>query len=111
MTIFHLFQKLDRTMRNRPDAHRWRVTMNDSQVEIFRRPILTSEVTLGALGIGNAPMPVPICICTAVVTATATESVDVYDLDGNIIITTSTHAAMHYMVQHIEHYLAHRSND
>jgi hypothetical protein len=47
----------------------------------------------------------------AVVTATATESVDVYDLDGNIIVTTSTHAAMHYMVQHIEHYLAHRTND
>ena len=62
MTIHHLFQKIDLVMRNRPDALRWRVTMNESQVEIFRRPVLTSAVTLGALGLTDAPMPVPRCV-------------------------------------------------
>jgi hypothetical protein len=105
MTIFHLFQKLDRTMRNRPDTNRWRVTMNESQVEIFRRPVLTSEVTLGALGIGNAPMPVPVCVCTAVSINESTTTVDVYDSNGTLIISTSTHSAVHYMMRHVEDFL------
>lgn len=62
MTIHHLFQKIDRVMRNRPDALRWRVTMSETRVEVFRRPVLTSAVTLGALGLTNAPMPIPRCI-------------------------------------------------
>ncbi|RLT29262.1 MAG: hypothetical protein DWI54_07850 [Chloroflexi bacterium] len=62
MTIHHLFQKIDRVMRNRPDALRWRVTMSETQVEVFRRPVLTSAVTLGALGLTDAPMPIPRCI-------------------------------------------------
>lgn len=101
MTIFHLFQKLDRTMRNRPDAQRWRVTMSDVRVEVFRRPILTSEVTLGALGIGNAPMPVPVCVCYAVVAADVADSVDIFDEDAHHLMTTSTHAAHHHMLHHI----------
>lgn len=107
MTIFHLFQKLDRTMRNRPDANRWRVTMSDTQVEVFRRPVLTSEVTLGALGIGNAPMPVPVCVCKAVITDETTASVAVYDGDNKLIVTTSTHAAQHYMTRQIDEFLMH----
>ena len=107
MTIFHLFQKLDRTMRNRPDANRWRVTMNETQVEVFRRPLLTSEITLGALGIGNAPMPVPLCICKAVLTDEATATVAVYDEHDTLLVQTSTHAAQHYMTRHIEEFLTH----
>ena len=61
--LFTIFQKLDRTMRNRPDAQRWRVTMTDAEVQIVRRPVLTSEVTLAALGIGASPPPVPELVC------------------------------------------------
>jgi hypothetical protein len=104
MTIFHLFQKLDRTMRNRPDAHRWRVTMNESEVEIFRRPVLTSEVTLGALGIGNAPMPVPVCVCKAVAVADNPDQVEVFDAQLNRIGHTGTHAAVPEMLRLVEQY-------
>jgi hypothetical protein len=62
MAIHHLFQKIDRAMRNRPDALRWRVTMDETQIEVFRRPVLTSAVTLGALGLTDAPIPIPRCI-------------------------------------------------
>ena len=62
MTLHHVFQRVDRVLRNRPDALRWRVTMTSEAVEVFRRPILTSDVTLGALGLTNAPMPIPVCI-------------------------------------------------
>lgn len=105
MTIFHLFQKLDRTMRNRPDANRWRVTMSDTQVEVFRRPVLTSEITLGAIGIGNAPMPVPFCVCKAVIVDESTASVAVYDSHDRLVVSTSTHAALHHMSRQIEEYL------
>lgn len=99
MTMFHLFQKLDRTMRNRPDAHRWRVTMNDTEVEIFRRPVLTSEVTLGALGIGNAPMPVPTCVCKAIAVTDMPDHVEIFDTQHNLVATTGIHAAMLVMLQ------------
>lgn len=102
MTVFHLFQKLDRTMRNRPDSHRWRVTMNDFQVEIFRRPVLTNEVTLGAIGIGNAPMPVPVCICKAVLLPEKSDHVEIFDAQNNSISITGTHAAMPLMMQLVE---------
>jgi hypothetical protein len=62
MTLHHVFQRVDRVLRNRPDALRWRVTMTAEAVEVFRRPILTSDITLGALGLTDAPMPVPVCI-------------------------------------------------
>lgn len=62
MAIHHLFQKIDRALRNRPDALRWRVTMDETQIEVFRRPVLTSAVTLGALGLTDAPIPIPRCI-------------------------------------------------
>ncbi|MFN5058812.1 MAG: hypothetical protein ACK5GU_02690 [Chloroflexota bacterium] len=104
MTIFHLFQKLDRTMRNRPDAHRWRVTMTEFEVEIFRRPVLTSEVTLGALGIGNAPMPVPICVCKAVTIADKPDHVEVFDAQLNPIAYTGIHAAVPVILQLVEMY-------
>lgn len=61
--LFDIFQRLDRTLRNRADAVRWRVTMTDTEVQIFRRPILTSEITLAAIGIGTAPPPVPELLC------------------------------------------------
>lgn len=107
MTIFHLFQKLDRTMRNRPDANRWRVTMSDTQVEIFRRPVLTSEITLGALGIGNAPMPVPVCVCTAILTDADSQTVTIFGHDGDVIATTNTHSATQHALQYVEFYVRH----
>ncbi len=106
MTLFHLFQKLDRTMRNRPDAHRWRVTMSDTRVEIFRRPVLTSAVTLGALGIGNAPMPVPVCVCYAVEQPTTPNQVDIYDHQQHLTFSTTTHAAYHHMTSMVDAFVA-----
>lgn len=64
MQSIHVFQRIERVLRMRPDAQRWRVTLRDDVVEVFRRPILTSAVTLGALGLTDAPMPVPICVLT-----------------------------------------------
>jgi hypothetical protein len=101
MTLFHLFQKLDRVMRNRPDAQRWRVTMNETTLEVFRRPILTSEMTLGAIGIGNAPMPVPRCICLVKLDTSST-NVDIYDESENHIATTTTHDALTFIIHYIQ---------
>lgn len=106
MTIFHLFQKLDRSLRNRTDAQRWRVTMSDTRVEIFRRPILTSAVTLGALGIGNAPMPVPHCVCFAELAENQSNLFTVYDQQQHLISQCTAHAAYPLMVQLIEAYIA-----
>lgn len=58
-TLHSLYMHVDAICRKHPDAQRWRVSMREDVVEVLRRPILTSDVTLGALGIGNAPMPVP----------------------------------------------------
>ncbi len=63
ISLFHIFQKLDRAMRNRPDAQRWRVTMNEHDIEVWRRPLLTSALTLAAIGIGDAPVPTPELLC------------------------------------------------
>lgn len=65
MTVHTMFQQLDRIVRMRPDAQRWRVTITDDRVEIWRRPILTSAITLAAIGVGEAPMPIP-QLCYAV---------------------------------------------
>lgn len=65
MTVHTIFQQLDRIVRMRPDAQRWRVTITDDRVEIWRRPILTSAITLAAIGVGDAPMPIP-QLCYAV---------------------------------------------
>ena len=87
-------------MRNRPDAHRWRVTMNDTCVEVFRRPVLTSEVTLGALGIGNAPMPVPVCVCSAHITDTDdVNTVTIYNQTHQPITRATTHDALTHMLR------------
>lgn len=59
-TLHQLFLQIDAACRNHHEPHRWRVTMRDDTIEVFRRPLLTSDVTLGALGIGTAPMPVPL---------------------------------------------------
>lgn len=64
MQAIHVFQKIERALRMQPEAHRWRVTLRDETVEVFRRPVLTSAVTLGALGLTGAPMPVPILVAT-----------------------------------------------
>lgn len=71
MQSIHIFQRIERVLRMRPDSHRWRVTLREDVVEVFRRPILTSAVTLGALGLTDAPMPVPICVLTIQVIAGA----------------------------------------
>jgi len=63
ISLFHIFQKLDRAMRNRPDAQRWRVTMSEHDIEVWRRPLLTSAITLAAIGIGDAPVPTPELLC------------------------------------------------
>jgi hypothetical protein len=63
VSLFHVFQKLDRAMRNRPDAQRWRVTMSEHNIEIWRRPVLTSAVTLAAIGIGSDAVPTPELLC------------------------------------------------
>jgi hypothetical protein len=76
MAIHHLFQKIDRALRNRPDALRWRVTMDETQIEVFRRPVLTSAVTLGALGLTDAPIPIPRCIVQLRMADTGSVAVD-----------------------------------
>lgn len=63
VSLFHIFQKLDRAMRNRPDAQRWRVTMSEHDIEVWRRPLLNSAVTLAAIGIGDTPVPTPELVC------------------------------------------------
>ena len=86
-TIHQLYMQIDALCRKRADAQRWRVTINDDVIEVFRRPILTSEVTLGALGIGNAPMPVPmLCFTLAAVVTTPPQ----WRVDNH---TTPTHAS------------------
>lgn len=88
-------------MRNRPDAQRWRVTMSDSSIEVFRRPVLTSEITLGAIGIGNAPMPVPQCICMVKLDATST-NVDIFDATDRHLAHASMHDAYAIVMNHIQ---------
>jgi hypothetical protein len=73
--------------------------MNDVEVEIFRRPILTSAVTLGALGIGNAPMPVPVCVCKAISVLDQPDHVTILDQLHNTISITHTHAAVPIMIR------------
>jgi hypothetical protein len=75
--------QVDRVFRNRSDAPRWRVTQHNDQIEVYRRPVLTSEVTLGALGIGNAAMPVPQLVCTIVLSTTQPGDVDIFVIDEN----------------------------
>lgn len=78
MQIIHVFQRIERTLRMRPDAQRWRVSLRADVVEVFRRPVLTSDITLGALGLTDAPMPVPVCVVTVT-------------LDGNGMAVVNAH--------------------
>lgn len=78
-TLFAIFQHLDRSVRMRPDAQRWRVTINKEVIELWRRPVLTSDVTLAALGIGDAPMPVP-QLCCVIMADDATQTWSIQDL-------------------------------
>lgn len=81
ITINHVFMQIDRVFRGRSDAPRWRVTQHQEQIEVYRRPILTSDVTLSALGIGDAAMPVPQLICTVALSTTQSGAVDIFIFD------------------------------
>jgi len=81
ITISSLFMQVDRVFRSRSDAPRWRVTQTHAQIEVYRRPILTNEVTLGALGIGDAAMPVPLLVCTVALSTTEPGAVDIFIFD------------------------------
>lgn len=106
-TIHQLYMHIDALCRKRADAQRWRVTINNDTIEVFRRPILTSEVTLGALGIGNAPMPVPtLCFTVAQITPTPPQWQLCDHTQHPTAATThdSVHATIHAITQHIQHY-------
>lgn len=78
ITIGQIFMRVDRVFRSRSDAARWRVTQLHTYIEVYRRPLLTNDVTLGALGIGTAAMPVPQLVCTIALSATQPGYVDVF---------------------------------
>ncbi|NBU62945.1 MAG: hypothetical protein EBS29_00305 [Chloroflexia bacterium] len=92
ITLNHLFLQVDRVFRNRGDAPRWRVTQHQAHIEVYRRPLLTSAVTLGAIGIGDAAMPVPQLICTIALSNTTPEHVDIYIVDAHL--TPQLHATV-----------------
>ncbi len=92
ITISSLFMQVDRVFRSRSDAPRWRVTQHQAQIEVFRRPVLTNEVTLGALGIGDAAMPVPLLVCTVALSTTEPGAVDIF------IFAEKNHAQLHATV-------------
>jgi hypothetical protein len=73
--------QVDRVFRSRSDAPRWRVTQNQAQIEVYRRPVLTNDVTLGALGIGDAAMPVPLLVCTVALSTIEPGAVDIFIFD------------------------------
>lgn len=92
ITISHLFMQVDRVFRSRSDAPRWRVTQHQEQIEVYRRPVLTNEVTLGALGIGNAAMPVPQLVCTIALSTIEPGAVDIF------VFAEQNHAQLHATV-------------
>lgn len=95
MSLHHVFQRVDSVMRNRPDALRWRVTMTEDAVEVFRRPVLTSAVTLGALGLSTAPMPVPQCVIR--ITLLDSQTISVQQVTTGCI----EHAPLHMAVERV----------
>ena len=101
ITISSLFMQVDRVFRSRSDAPRWRVTQQQAHIEVFRRPILTSEVTLGALGIGDAAMPVPLLVCTIALSTTQPGDVDIFVYNAQH--TPQLHATVmpHQLLAHI----------
>lgn len=92
ITISSLFMQVDRVFRSRSDAPRWRVTQQQEQIEVFRRPVLTNEVTLGALGIGDAAMPVPLLVCSIALSTLEPGAVDIF------IFTEQNHPQLHATV-------------
>ena len=101
ITISHIFMQVDRVFRNRSDAPRWRVTQHNEQIEVYRRPLLTSEVTLGALGIGDAQMPVPQLICTVALSNTQPGYVDIFVIDEHHNPQLHATVMPHQLLAHI----------
>lgn len=101
ITINHLFMQIDRLFRNRSDAPRWRVTQYQDQIEVFHRPVLTNEITLGALGIGNASMPVPRLICTIALSTNQAGEVDIFSFDEKNNLQLYATVPPHQLYAHI----------
>jgi hypothetical protein len=101
ITISSLFMQVDRVFRSRSDAPRWRVTQQQEHIEVFRRPILTSEVTLGALGIGDAAMPVPLLVCTIALSTTQPGDVDIFVFNEKNTAQLYATAMPHQLLAHI----------
>ncbi len=101
ITISSLFMQVDRAFRSRSDAPRWRVTQQQDHIQVFRRPILTSEVTLGALGIGDAAMPVPLLVCTIALSTTLSGDVDIFVFDEKNTAQLHSTVMPHQLLAHI----------
>jgi hypothetical protein len=101
ITLSHLFMQVDRMFRSRSDASRWRVTDTNDQIEVYRRPILTNEVTLGALGIGAAAMPVPQLVCTIALSTTQPGDVDIFVINEKNTPQLRASIAPHQLLAHI----------
>ncbi len=101
ITISSLFMQVDRVFRSRSDAPRWRVTQHQEQIEVYRRPILTSEVTLGALGIGDAAMPVPLLVCTVALSTTQPGDVAIFIFDEKNNAQLHVTVPPHQLMAHI----------
>jgi len=101
ITISSLFMQVDRVFRSRSDAPRWRVTQQQAHIEVFLRPILTSEVTLGALGIADAAMPVPLLVCTITLSTTQPGDVDIFVYDAQHMPQLHATVMPHQLLAHI----------
>jgi hypothetical protein len=69
--------------------------MTADAVEVFRRPVLTSAVTLGAFGLSDAPMPVPICVIR--MTLYDGQTISIHLMDANHI----EHAPLHMAAERV----------
>jgi len=101
ITISSLFMQVDRVFRSRSDAPRWRVTQHQAHIEVYRRPVLTNEVTLGALGIGDAAMPVPLLVCTVALSTIEPGAVDIFVFDEKNHAQLHATVAPHKLMAHI----------
>ena len=101
ITISSLFMQVDRVFRSRSDAPRWRVTQHQEQIEVYRRPVLTNEVTLGALGIGDAAMPVPLLVCTVALSTTQPGDVAIFIFDETNNAQLHVTVPPHQLMAHI----------
>jgi hypothetical protein len=93
--------QVDRVFRSRSDAPRWRVTQHQAQIEVYRRPVLTNDVTLGALGIGDAAMPVPLLVCTVALSTIEPGTVDIFIFDEKNTAQLHATVAPHQLMAQI----------